>query len=232
MLLLAWIVAFAEPTRPAHPVCGGIPGGMYDDVARVGDTLSVTMHRYISDDADPIHLGAVLFDAEGKALKRWRGEHAMSTWAQAAGAWVHRAEIPLPPGSAQVRLYDLHHERLCTIDLPDAGGVAILKVERTGEHTNPELPSIEASPVFDDETLEGDAVDVKRGRRARLAERELEEPPDNLEQRAMLLAKLKQNLPRMKRRQVLEWMAFQGFAPDDPDVLETLGPNWLDDVGE
>ncbi|MEZ4318813.1 MAG: hypothetical protein R3F61_14965 [Myxococcota bacterium] len=226
VLLLA--AALASP--PSHPVCGGIPGGMYDDVARIGDVLSVSMHRYISDDADAHYLGALFADDAGQTVGRWRGEHTKPF--RANDVWVHRAEIPIPSGASEVRLFDLHHDRACTIQLGADGSTTIVRVERTGSHANPELPQARQDPEFADETLEGDAVDVKRGRRARLAAKELEEPPENLEQRALLLAKLKQNLPRMSRRQVLEWMGHQGFRPDDPDVLETLGEDWLSHVPE
>jgi len=227
---MLWLIltlgAPALADTPTHPVCGAIPGGMYDDVSRVDDSLSITMHRLIRADATAYFLAVIFTDASGQNLDRWRGDHSKPSWVQESATWVYRAQVPIPPLAVQAKLYDLHHDRVCTLGLGES--VTIESVERTGDHTNSALPQARADTVFADETLQGDAVDVKRGRRAKKADRSLEEPPDNLEQRAVLLAKLKQNFPRMSKTQIIEWMGYQGMKPDDPDVLDTLGANWQD----
>ena len=223
-MLALWAPALAD--TPTHPVCGAIPGGMYDDVSRVGDSLSITMHRLIRDDATAYFLAVIFTDASGQTLKRWRGDHSKPFWVKQSATWVYRAQVQLPPLAVQAKLYDLHHDRVCTLQIGES--ITIESVERTGDHANSALPEARPDVAFSDETLQGEAVEVKRGRGARRADRSLDEPPDNLEQRAVLLAKLKQNLPRMSKTQIIEWMGYQGMSPDDPDVIETLGAHWQD----
>ncbi len=208
---------------PVHQMCGGIPGGMYDGVERRSQTLSVTMHRYIADDASTQFLDLRFLASDGSLVETWDGDPSTAKYDKASGTWSTRARVRMPDETAWIEVIDTHHERLCTVQVLSDGQVAVIRIQNRSTRA---AASRRDGPTFSDETLEGEAVDVARGDKSAVESREIDDAPDNPERRARMLAMLKQQLPRMEAPQVLEWMEHQGFDPDDADVFETLGADW------